>query len=146
MKVRFLIIDTDREHCEALSASMRAFGYDVRTASSSLAAVEVAETFSPTAIVTDPTADTFNPFALLRALRTQQPHTPIILTARNSSIETALHAIQDEGAYHYFEKPVDLEKFLPVLERAAELAETRRQNEILRRQLRDLVVFRELLV
>src|SRR5205085_1928184 len=82
---------------------------------------------------------------LLRALRTQQPHTPIILTARNSSIETALQAIQDEGAYHYFEKPVDPEKFLPVLERAAELAETRRENEILRRQLRDRGAFGELI-
>src|SRR5437016_3669886 len=144
MKGRVLIIDNDREHCEALSASMQAFGYDVRTANSSLAAVEIAETFSPTAIVTDPTADTFDPFALLRALRTQQPHTPIILTARNSSIETALRAIQDVGAYHYFEKPVDLEKFLPVLERAAELAEARRENEILRKQLRDRGAFGEL--
>src|SRR5882724_7479378 len=89
MKGRVLIIDNDREHCEALSASMQAFGYDVRTASSSLAAVEIAETFLPTAIVTDPTADSFDPFALLRALRTQQPHTPIILTARNSSIDSS---------------------------------------------------------
>src|SRR5258707_14382107 len=144
MKGRVLIIDNDRELCEALSASMQVFGYDVRTASSSLAAVEIAETFLPTAIVTDPTADTFDPFALLRALRTQQPRRPIILTARSSSMETALRAIQDEGAYHYFEKPVDPEKFLPVLERAAELAETRRENEILRRQLRDRGAFGEL--
>src|SRR2546423_1241702 len=145
MKGRVLIIDTDREPCEALSASMQAFGYDVRTASSSLAAVEVAEAFSPTAIVTDPSADSFDPFALLRALRTQQPHTPIILTARNSSVEIALRAIQEEGAYHYFAKPVDPEKFLSVLERAAELAETRRENEILRRQLRDRGAFGELI-
>src|SRR5213078_604035 len=46
--------------------------------------------------------------------------------------------------YHYFEKPVDPEKFLPVLERAAELAETRRENELLRRQLRDRGAFGEL--
>src|SRR5712671_3196809 len=144
MKGRVLIIDNDREHCEPLSASMQAFGYDVRTASSSLAAVEIAETFLPTAIVTDPTADSFDPFALLRALRTQQPHTPIILTARNSSIETAMRAVQDEGAYHYFEKPFDPEKFLAVLDRAVELAETRRENEILRRQLRDRGAFGEL--
>src|SRR2546429_4439931 len=145
MKGRSLTTDTDAKHCKAVSEGLQALDYDFRTASSSLAAVEVAEAFSPTAIVTDPTADSFDPFALLRALRTQQPHTPIILTARNSSIETALRAIQDEGAYHYFEKPVDPEKFLPVLERAAELAETRRENEILRRQLRDRGAFGELI-
>src|SRR2546423_2988439 len=145
MKGRVLIIDNDREHTDALSASMQAFGYDVRTTASEPSAIEVAETFLPTAIVTDPSADSFDPFALLRALRLQQPHAPIILTARNSSVETALRAIQEEGAYHYFEKPVDPEKFLSVLERAAELAEARRENEILRRQLRDRGAFGELI-
>src|SRR5436309_198620 len=137
MKGRVLIIDNDREHSDALSARMKEFGYDVRTASSGKSAVELAESYAPTAIVTDPSNDSFDPFSLLRELRAQQPHTPIILTARNSSVETALRAIQEEGAYHYFEKPVDPEKFLSVLERAAELAEARRENEILRRQLRD---------
>src|SRR5437870_842100 len=144
MKGRVLIIDNDREHCEALSASMQAFGYDVRTANSSLAAVEVAETFAPVAIITDPFVGGIDAFVLLKELRARQPHTPIILTARNSSIETAMRAIQEEGAYHYFEKPVDPEKFLVVLERAVELAETRRENEILRRQLRDRGAFGEL--
>ena len=144
MKGRVLIIDNDLEHSASLSAQIQAFGYDVRTSASARSAVELAESFSPTAIVTDPSTDAFDPFALLRELRIQQPHTPIILTARNSSVETAVRAIQEEGAYHYFEKPVDPEKFLTVLERAAELADARRENEILRRQLRDRGAFGEL--
>jgi DNA-binding NtrC family response regulator len=145
MKGRVLIIDNDHEHSDALRARIEDSGYDVRTASNGPSAIELAQTFLPTAIVTDPSADSFDPFALLRELRAQQPHTPIILTARNSSVETALRAIQEEGAYHYFEKPVDLEKFLAVLDRAAELAEARRENEILRRQLRDRGAFSELI-
>src|SRR5258705_12839344 len=147
MKGRVLIIDNDREHSESLRLQLEGFGYDVRAASSGQAAIELAYTFAPTAIVTDPSADNFDPFALLRELRTQQPHTPIILTAtaRDSSVEKALRAIQEEGAYHYFEKPLDPETFLPVLERAAELAETRLENEILRRQLRDRGAFGELI-
>lgn len=144
MKGRVLIIDNDREHSDALRAHIEHSGYDVRTASAGPSAIELAQTFLPTAIVTDPSADSFDPLALLRELRIQQPQTPIILTARNSSVETALRAIQEEGAYHYFEKPVDLEKFLAVLGRAAELAEARRENEILRRQLRDRGAFGEL--
>ncbi len=145
MKGRVLIIDNDAEHSETLRAQMEDFGYDVRATASGQSAVELADSFAPTAIVTDPSSDAFDPFALLRELRIHQPHTPIILTARNSTIETALQAIQEEGAYHYFEKPVDPEKFLPVLERAAELAETRRENEILRRELRDRGAFGELI-
>ena len=144
MKGRVLIIDNDREHSESLRRQIEDFGYDVRTAFSGQSAIDLAESFAPTAIVTDPSSDNFDPFALFRELRVLQPHTPIILTARNSSIETALRAIQEEGAYHYFEKPVDPAKFLTVLERAAELAETRLENEILRRQLRDRGAFGEL--
>jgi DNA-binding NtrC family response regulator len=144
MKGRVLIIDSDREHVEALSAKMRDSGYDVRLTNSERSALELAQSFAPTAIVTDPSADDFDPFALLRELRLHQPHTPIILAASHGSVEIAVRAIQEEGAYHYFEKPVDPEKFLTVLERAAELAEARRENEILRRQLRDRGAFGEL--
>src|SRR6266576_6585834 len=145
MKGRVLIIDNDPEHTEALSAKIRDFGYDVRLTTSHQSAVGLAHTFSPTAIFADPSAGAFDSFALLRELRAQQPDTPIILASRNSSVKTAVRAIQEEGGYHYFEKPVDFEKFLAVLERAAELAETRRENEILRRQLRDRGAFGELI-
>jgi DNA-binding NtrC family response regulator len=144
MKGRVLIIDNDSEHCDALSESIKAAGYEVRATAPEHSAVEISEAFGPIAIVIDPAADGYDSFTLLRELRTQQPHTPIILTARNSSVELALRAIQEEGAYHYFEKPLDLEKFLTVLERAAELAEARRENEILRRELRDRGAFGEL--
>src|SRR5436309_11258060 len=102
MKGRVLIIDNDREHADVLSTKLAGFGYEVRTELSSHSAVETADLFSPTAIVADPFADEFDPFGLLRELRLQQPHTPIILTARNTSIEIALRAIQEEGADHYF--------------------------------------------
>ena len=144
MKGRVLIIDSDREHCEALSDCMKASDYEVRSLLPGPSAVEIAESFAPTTIVIDASADGYDPFALLRELRLLQPHTPVIFTARNSSVELALRAVQEEGAYHYFEKPVDKEKFLTVLEGAVELAETRRENEILRRQLRDRGAFGEL--
>ena len=144
MKGRVLIIDSDREDSEALRNELRAAGYEVLSEASASSGLEAAENFAPIAIVTDPFANGIDPFVLLKELRARQPHTPIILTARNRSIETAMRAIQEEGAYHYFEKPIDPGKFLAVLERAVELAETRRENEILRRQLRDRGAFGEL--
>src|SRR5258708_4266298 len=144
MKGRVLIIDNDREDSAALSSELRKAGYEVLTEPSGNSGLDAAETFAPIAIVTDPFANGIDPFVLLKELRARQPHTPIILTARNRSIETAMRAIQEEGAYHYFEKPVDPRKFLVVLERAVELAETRRENEILRRHFRNPPPFCEL--
>jgi len=52
--------------------------------------------------------------------------------------------VQQEGVYHYFERPLDPDKFRLVLERAIDLAVAKRENELLRRQLKDKGAFGEL--
>ena len=140
MKGRVLIIDSDRAHSEALQAQLRLSGYEVITESAVLDGLGAADTTAASVIITDAIADGHTSFQSLEELRVRHPHAPIIVTANNSSIETAVRAIQEQGAYHYFEKPVDPEKFLTVLESATVLAETKRENEILRRELRDRLV------
>jgi len=144
MKAPVLIIDGDRRHSEALHDQLKHAGYEVITASTSAAGLEAAESFSPAVIITDVSGSGRAAFASVKELRASYPHTPIIVAASNGSVETALRAIQEEGAYHYFDKPVDVEKFRVVLDRAIELAEARRENELLRRELRDRGVFGEL--
>ena len=142
MKGRVLIIDGDHQHTASLGEELKSRGYEVRTEGSQVA--ENLDAFAPTAIITDASAQGIDAFAVLRELRARQPHTPIILIAKDSSVEIAVRAIQEEGAYTYLEKPVDVEKLGVVLERAVELSEARRENEILRRQLRDRGAFGEL--
>src|SRR5215831_12916854 len=144
MKPRVLIIDRDREFSQVLHDQLKHAGFETIAKSSSAAGLDAAESFSPAVIVTDGSADQGASFALLRELRARQPNIPIIVAANNSSVEKALRAIQDEGAYHYFEKPIEIEKLRVVLDRAVELAEARRENELLRRQLRDRGAFGEL--
>jgi DNA-binding NtrC family response regulator len=145
MKGRVLIIDSDREYSQVLRDELKVLGYEVLAEPNNSAGVKVAETFSPSVIITDTITRGHDAFAALREIRASHPHTPIILAGKQGSIETALHAIQEEGAYHYFDKPVDVEKLTVVLERAVELAEARRENELLRRQLRDRGAFGELI-
>ncbi|MBA3712981.1 MAG: sigma-54-dependent Fis family transcriptional regulator, partial [Pyrinomonadaceae bacterium] len=56
----------------------------------------------------------------------------------------AVRAIQEEGAYHYFEKPIDLNKLSHVVERAIQDGAARRDIEALQRQLREHGMFGEL--
>jgi two-component system NtrC family response regulator len=144
MKGRVLIIDNDSDYSQRLREQLRALGYEVIAEQSSASGMRVAETFAPSVIITDTLPSGHDAFRALREIRTSQPHTPIILAGEQSSVETALRAIQEEGAYHYFDKPLDIEKLNVVLERAVELAEARRENELLRRQLRDRGAFGEL--
>jgi DNA-binding NtrC family response regulator len=144
MKGRVLIIDSDREYSHILRDELKVLGYEVLAEPNNSSGVKVAETFLPSVIITDTITRGRDSFAALREIRASHPHTPVII-AGQGSIETALRAIQEEGAYHYFDKPVDIEKLSVVLERAVELAEARRENELLRRQLRDRGAFGELI-
>jgi DNA-binding NtrC family response regulator len=144
MEPRILIIDSDREYSEALRKELQRIGYEVLTKSEGDGELEDTDVFAPSVIITDALPPGGDSSISLEEIRTRHPHTPIIVAANDSSVETAVRAIQEQGAYHYFEKPVDPDKLRVVLERAVELAEARRENEILRRQLRDRGAFGEL--
>jgi DNA-binding NtrC family response regulator len=143
MKGRVLIIDRDPEYSQSLCDHLKTLGYEVLV-SNNTSSTELARAFSPSVIIADTFSDSSDSLATLRELQTSQPLTPIILAGHEGSVEVAVRAIQEEGAYHYFEKPIDNEKLCAVLERAVELAEARRENEILRKQLRDRGAFGEL--
>jgi len=144
MKGRVLIIDSDREHANFVREHLSEYGYEAAAEFSDLAGLEAMETFQPAVIITDALIPGPHQFALLRELRERSPLMPVILIADNTSAETAIQALQEEGAYHYFEKPVNFDRLHIVLKRAVELAEARRENELLRRQLRDRGAFGEL--
>jgi DNA-binding NtrC family response regulator len=145
VKGRVLIIDSDREYSHALRDELKLLGYEVLAEPNNSSGVKVAETFLPSVIITDTMTRGRDSFTALKEIRASNPDTPIILAGAQSSIETALRAIQEEGAFHYFDKPVDVAKLRVVLDRAVELAEARRENELLRRQLRDRGAFGELI-
>ncbi len=138
-----LIIDSDRGSGEALSELVAGWNYDVLLATDSSAAVARLGEVTPAAIIVGSFASS-DGFSLLREIRALQAETPVVLLTGDGSIEMALNAIQQEGAYHYFEKPVDADKLKIVLDRALELTDARRENELLRRQLQDRGAFGEL--
>ena len=111
MKGRVLIIDTDQEHANSVRERLQEFGYETATEFGDLSGLEALETFQPLVVITDALKPGPHQFALLRELRERQPQTPVILIADDNSADTAVHAIQEEGAYYYFEKPVNFDRF-----------------------------------
>ena len=72
---------------------------------------------------------------LLKALKDEVELKIIVLTAQGS-VETAVEAVKN-GAEDYLTKPVDPQKLRLLLQRIAELNAQKRENEVLRRQLRE---------
>jgi len=140
MKGRIVIITNHPSDAETLRESFALIDYDVSVFTNTAAALERLEHDHPSVVILDHS----DPLALLREIRTASPDIPVIVMTASNSIEMAVQAIQTEGAYHFFQKPVDFEPLRAVIERAVEFAEARRENEMLRRELRDRGVFGEL--
>ena len=141
---RILVVDSDAESGPALRKLISSWGYEVileRNGSPDL--ISIAKT-DPAVIVDSPNLVSGGSFDVLRHVKTQQIEIPVILVAESSSVELAIRAIQEEGAFYYFEKPVDANKLRVVLERAVELTHAKRENELLRRQLQEHGTFGEL--
>jgi DNA-binding NtrC family response regulator len=143
-KGRILIVDDESIVAETLSELLQGWGYETAVASDGRAGLAAVEEFYPSVVVSDVYMPNLDGFGLLRGVRELHPETAVILLTGQGTVEMALRAIQEEGAFHYFEKPIDFSKLRLVVERAVEFAEARRENVTLRRQLRDRGAFGEL--
>ncbi|MBC8029626.1 MAG: sigma-54-dependent Fis family transcriptional regulator [Pyrinomonadaceae bacterium] len=141
---RILVVDSNADSGEALKQQIASWGYEVILEGSSPSIDSILKT-DPAVIIDSSTLISGDGFDVLRHVKTYQTGIPVILLAERGSIELAVRAIQDEGAYHYFEKPVDANKLRVVLDRAVELNEAKRENERLRRQLQERGTFGELI-
>ena len=143
-KGRILIVDDEAIVAETLSEMLQGWGYETAVASDGRAGLAAVEEFYPSVVVSDVYMPNLDGFGLLRGVRELHPETAVILLTGQGTVEMAVRAIQEEGAFHYFEKPIDFTKLRFVVERAVEFAEARRENVTLRRQLRDRGAFGEL--
>ena len=141
---RILVIDSDAHDGQSLKQLIASWGFQAileQTGSPDIASITKID---PAVIIDSPSLISGGGFDVLRHVRNQQMGVPVILLAESGSVELAIRAIQEEGAFYYFEKPVDPNKLRVVLDRAVELTETKRENQRLRRQLQDRGTFGEL--
>jgi DNA-binding NtrC family response regulator len=104
-----------REPAEAL-ASFRADGADL--------------------IITDLAMPGMSGMELLSAVREHDADVPVIIITGYSSVESAIEALR-LGATDFIKKPYDTDELLVLIDRTLEGVRLRRENRLLRRQLRD---------
>ena len=133
---RVLIVDDDAATRAGLAELVRTWGFVTDAASNGEEALPLITSFRPSIVVTDMVMPRMDGLALLRALRDDAEQLKVILLTAQGSVETAVEALKD-GAADYLTKPVDTQKLKLLLERFAELNAQKRENEALRRQLKE---------
>ncbi len=106
--------------------------------------MEVAADFYPTAVITDVLMPRLNGFGLLARIHEEYPSTAVILLTGQGSIEDAVRAVKEEGAFYYFENPINTRQLNMVLQRPSSKHRRATKNTLLRRRLEDYGVFGKL--
>jgi DNA-binding NtrC family response regulator len=133
---RVLIVEDDGPTRDGLAELVRTWGFATEAAANGEEALKVVTTFRPAIVVTDMVMPRMNGLELLRALKDEAEQLKVIMLTAQGSVETAVEALKD-GAEDYLTKPVDPQKLRLLLQRIAEMNAQKRENEALRRQLRE---------
>lgn len=105
---RILVADEEKESGRTLGAVLEKDGYHVRLTPDGQEARHVLESGETDLVIADLVIPPLDGFELLRAAQQLQPAPPVILCSGYGTVEVAVKALK-EGAYHYFQKPLDMD-------------------------------------
>lgn len=104
-----LVVDDDRLLLRSLARLLGRLGYDVHTAGSTAAALDVLRRRPVDAVLTDVAMPDGSGLDLLRQLKDEDAGLPVLVMSGEGSIQNALQAVK-LGAFDFLEKPVPAER------------------------------------
>ena len=128
---RILIVDDEALIRFALRERLNASGYDVLEAGLASEALEQMATVEIDLVLLDYKLPDGDGLTVLRRIKDVSPETQVIVMTAFSSVETAVEAMK-LGAYHYVNKPFNLDEVEMLVEKALETSQLRREVRALR--------------
>src|SRR3954462_5552387 len=133
-KARILIVDDEETTRELFAELLERWGYDVDQTADGHQALKIASETHPDVIISDLVMPKLDGLALVRALREEQPDTPVVIITGKGTIDAAVEAVR-EGVFDFVEKPLDPARLKVILQRALEKKETLHEMQVLRRRI-----------
>ncbi len=131
-----LIVEDDPLQRRLIGENLRHEDYTVIEAADGKEALELAGRYEPEIAIVDYKLGSETGIEVIQDLLRENPLvTPIVVTAFGN-VENAVDAMR-KGAYDYIVKPIDLDKFLLVVERAIERHKLRREVAVLHSSLEE---------
>ena len=112
-----LVVDDDRDHCQALAKIFERAGYRVRTAADGQEALNVLIEQPFDLVLTDLRMPRMNGLDLLLNIRATSPHVAVIIITAFGEWTTYMQAM-DCGCVEYLNKPVRRDEILMVARKA----------------------------
>mgnify|MGYP000718739402 CR=1 FL=1 len=122
MSKRIFVVDDEPKIGNLFSNVLERDGYEVDAFVNPRSLVEALEENSeePDVVVADMMMPEMDGVELMETLQERELDVPFIIMTAHSSVQTAVEAMR-QGAFHYLEKPVNLEEMRALLQKAIEL-------------------------
>jgi two-component system response regulator HydG len=128
---RILVVDDEREMCDAIAAGLAPRGFEVRSETSGEAALLALEDAEADVVLTDINMRGIDGLALCERIVASRPDVPVVVITAFGSLETAIAAIR-AGAYDFITKPVKIDALAVTLARAVQHRSLREEVKRLR--------------
>jgi DNA-binding NtrC family response regulator len=141
-KLDILIVEDERSQREMLRDFLTKEGHRTTEAKNGEEAIGLIRSVSLDLALIDFKMPGLNGLEVLKEAKRLNPELDVIMITAYGTIETAVDAMK-AGAMDYITKPIDLEELLLLIGRAAQHQTLVRENEMLRRQLREKGITQE---
>ena len=142
MSTRNVLILESGEDGANLQGLLFSWGYQPAVAKDIDAVISAVNELKPELVI-DAAYDSTDDLRFASSVRAIDADLPVLFLSQDGS-PIADPEISLESVYYYFEKPIDPARLRLVLDHAVDLALTKRENELLRRQLQDRGAYGEL--
>ncbi len=142
-RIKILIVDDEESVRESLSAWLERDGYTVDTAPDGPCALEKVRQAPWNILLVDLKMPGMDGLQVLAEVKALQPELPVLMMTAYATVDTAVQAIKG-GAYDYLVKPFDAEELSLAVERIAQQAQLRHENDVLRKALKRELRFHDL--
>ena len=108
---RILVVDDENSISELIATSLKFVGFDVRTAASGAAALQIAQEFKPHALILDVMLPDQNGFEVCRQIRSEGQKVGVLFLTAKDSVEDKIAGLTI-GGDDYVTKPFSLEELV----------------------------------
>lgn len=129
-----LVIDDEASQREAVGGYLRKRGFTVLQADNGRRGLGILQGQVVDLVITDLRMPELDGMGVLEAARQTNPDIGVVLVTAFGSVDGAVDAMQ-EGAFHYLEKPIDLDELDEIVDRALERSHLVSENELLRERI-----------
>src|SRR5580698_4078597 len=137
---RVLIVEDEENERTGLAELVSGWGYRTDTAADGQEALEKIPVFAPSIVITDVKMPRMGGMELVERLADLAQSIAVVMVTAQKATDTAFHAGR-LGVQDYIEKPIDFRRLRSILTNIGEILNTRSENELLRRSLRDKGAF-----